>query len=292
MTDDFPLPDGPTIASSGAPTRRATSSATSRSRPKKYSASSASNAARPLYGQTIGARSSSTSRATRPARSRADCSSTTLPASSASSARASLRPAAARSATASTRRVASRRAHSLAASWTRRATPWLLAINASTGIARPLVGRRIDRGDRPDAVGVEWLEHDRVARFQPRQRRRLRPGGQHQGRDLVERGHEPAQRGSHLGRRAIGVVDHDQRGPPGLAGAREDGQRGLGRAGPGGVEHGGAFAVRVARELGREPGLAHAIRADERDQRARPSRRALPAGPQPAQLVLAADQWR
>ena len=155
-----------------------------------------------------------------------------------------------------------------------------------------LVGRRIDPGDRPDAVGVEWLEHDRVARFQPRQRRRLRPGGQHQGRDPVERGHEPAQRGTHLGRRAIGVVDHDQRGPPDPAGAREDGQRGLGRACPGGVEHGGAFAVGVARELGREPGLAHAIGADERDQRARPVRRALPACPQPAQLVRAADQWR
>jgi hypothetical protein len=36
--EDFPLPDGPTTASRGEPTSRATSSATSRSRPKKYSA--------------------------------------------------------------------------------------------------------------------------------------------------------------------------------------------------------------------------------------------------------------
>ena len=49
---DLPLPDGPTIPSSGAPARRATISATSRSRPKKNAASSGSNAARPLNGQT------------------------------------------------------------------------------------------------------------------------------------------------------------------------------------------------------------------------------------------------
>ena len=35
-TEDLPLPDGPTTPSSGAPTSCATSSATSRSRPKKY----------------------------------------------------------------------------------------------------------------------------------------------------------------------------------------------------------------------------------------------------------------
>ena len=34
-SEDFPLPDGPTRPSSGAPTARATSSAISRSRPKK-----------------------------------------------------------------------------------------------------------------------------------------------------------------------------------------------------------------------------------------------------------------
>ena len=51
-SDDLPLPDGPTIASSGASASRATSSSTSRSRPKKNSASSASNGASPLNGQT------------------------------------------------------------------------------------------------------------------------------------------------------------------------------------------------------------------------------------------------
>jgi hypothetical protein len=39
MTDDLPLPDGPTMPISGAPTSRATISATSCSRPQKYRAS-------------------------------------------------------------------------------------------------------------------------------------------------------------------------------------------------------------------------------------------------------------
>ena len=50
--DDLPLPDGPITASNGEPTSRATSSATNRSRPKKYSAWSASNVASPGNGQT------------------------------------------------------------------------------------------------------------------------------------------------------------------------------------------------------------------------------------------------
>ena len=53
--EDLPLPEGPTTASRVEPTRRATSSATKRSRPKKYSACAASNGARPRNGQISGA---------------------------------------------------------------------------------------------------------------------------------------------------------------------------------------------------------------------------------------------
>ena len=52
-TDDLPLPDGPTMPRKPAPTRRATSSAMSRSRPKKYSASTGSKLARPLNGHGL-----------------------------------------------------------------------------------------------------------------------------------------------------------------------------------------------------------------------------------------------
>ena len=48
----MPLPEGPTTPSKGTPTARATSSATSRSRPKKYRASATSKLARPLNGHT------------------------------------------------------------------------------------------------------------------------------------------------------------------------------------------------------------------------------------------------
>ena len=48
----MPLPDGPTMPTRGEPTSRATSSATSRSRPKKNAASARPKDARPLYGQT------------------------------------------------------------------------------------------------------------------------------------------------------------------------------------------------------------------------------------------------
>ena len=48
----MPLPDGPTMPRKPPPTSLATSSATSRSRPKKYSASTGSKLASPLNGQT------------------------------------------------------------------------------------------------------------------------------------------------------------------------------------------------------------------------------------------------
>ena len=54
--EDLPLPDGPTTASRVEPTRRATSSAVRRSRPKKYSACAASNGASPRKGQARGLR--------------------------------------------------------------------------------------------------------------------------------------------------------------------------------------------------------------------------------------------
>ena len=56
--EDLPLPEGPTTASRVEPTRRATSSATRRSRPKKYSACAASKGARPRKGQTAGSEGS------------------------------------------------------------------------------------------------------------------------------------------------------------------------------------------------------------------------------------------
>ena len=82
--EDLPLPDGPTIPRNGVPVTRATSSATSRSRPKKNPASPAWKGARPLYGQTAASPASS---ASNPVRSPAACSLTMLPTRSSSAAR-------------------------------------------------------------------------------------------------------------------------------------------------------------------------------------------------------------
>jgi hypothetical protein len=50
--------------------------------------------------------------------------------------------------------------------------------------------------------------------------------------------------------------------------------------------------VDLGGELRSQPGLAHAVGADERDERARAAGGALPARAQPAQLAVAADQRR
>src|SRR3954470_3196351 len=86
-TDDLPLPDGPTIPSSGAPTSRAPSAARSRSRPKKYGASSTWKAASPLNGQTSAPLAPGAG-----SRLRAASSTTTSAASRCSMLRRSLRP--------------------------------------------------------------------------------------------------------------------------------------------------------------------------------------------------------
>ena len=114
---------------SGAPTSRATISATSRSRPKKNPLSSRSNDARPLNGQTT---MPSAPRSTS-SRSRAACRSTTVLARSSSAVRRLVRSEAARRAAASRRCAASLRAHSLAQRWTRCGTPPLASTSRAIG---------------------------------------------------------------------------------------------------------------------------------------------------------------
>ena len=102
---DLPLPDGPTTASSGAPASRATSSATSRSRPK--------NTSRVVDVERRQALERAHGGAVRRPRGRprsrsASCiAAATSPASSSSAARSPARSAAAPSAPAPTRRAAS-----------------------------------------------------------------------------------------------------------------------------------------------------------------------------------------
>jgi hypothetical protein len=132
---------------------------------------------------------------------------------------------------------------------------------------------RVEAGDRPHARGVQRLEHDRLPWLEPRERRGLLTGGQDESRCV------PTQRGPHLHWGAVGVVDHEE----GRA-AREGGEHGFGRSGPRCVEHGAARPVDLARDLGGNAGLAHPIRADERDEARQPA--------EPPEHVIATDQRR
>jgi len=72
------------------------------------------------------------------------------------------------------------------------------------------------------------------------------------------------QRGTHLGGRPVGLVEHQQRRLPRIARARDGGQRRLGRSRPRRVEDRRPLTAGVARDLPSHPRLADAVRADER----------------------------
>ena len=153
-------------------------------------------------------------------------------------------------------------------------------------------GGGVEACDRPNGVGAERLERDRVARLEPGERRRLLPGGQDEHGQATERRRERPQVGAQIGRHAIGAVDHDQRRPPSGACARDRHRHAFRRSRTGGVDHRRALTVGLARQLGGEPGLAHPVRAGDRHQRARAGGRVQPVLPQPADVVVAADQQR
>ena len=262
-TDDLPLPDGPTTPSSGAPTSRATSSATSRSRPKKYGASSASNDARPLKGHTTGASPSCGS-----AGSRVAWSWTTPPASSASIERRSARPAAAREATSCTRRPASRRAHRLAASWTRRGMPALSSSSRWAGTSSAASGGAYWGDDRADRRLVERVEHQHDARVAG-----LGDVGDGDDEGVTA---ELARRRRDLLARTLGVVEHDEQRAGSIAGLRENLFRPRGRR----VEHRRAAAVHLRGELGNQPALPDPLLAGKRDEPASARRAPRPSTPE------------
>ena len=290
-TDDLPLPDGPTTASNGAPTRRATSSATSRSRPKKYSASAASNVARPLYGQTAG---------------RDGVLAVGADQAGALASRLQLDDAAGEllleraGLAAAGRRAPGRRVDAACGLASRPLGGGLVNIACDPAARgqqrldghRLRAGRGVEGGDRPDAGGVERLEHERLVRLQSCECGGLLPGGQHEHRQATERRREIAQRRAHHGGRAVGIVDHDQRRPPRLARPGDRRQRRLRGTGPGRVEDRRVLAMRLAGDLRGQTRLAHPVRAGDRHQRARTGRSALPARPQRAQLAVAPDQRR
>ena len=214
----MPLPDGPTMPSSGAPTSRATSSATSRSRPKKYWRVGDLERGQPLerahHRRVVVA-------VQRDAARRAACSSTTPPASSASIERSSARPAAARPATAPTRRAASRRAH-----WPRDLVD--AAGDAAAGLEQPLDGHVLAAWPGAwrtaiarTAVGVERLERERAVGAEACERLGVFPARERQHGNGGERARQLVERGEHVSAGLVGIVDDEQRRARRLAGAAQ-----------------------------------------------------------------------
>ena len=190
MTDDLPLPDGPTIASSGAPTSRATSSATSRSRPKKYSASSASNVARPLYGHT-GVVTSRSPVAGGESRALAGGLQVDDAAGQLGLERARLAAAGGRPAGDGVDAPRGLTARPLARRLVDAARDPAAGREQLVDRDRAVVaGGRVEGGDRPHAFGVERIEHDRLLRLEPCQRSRLQPGREHEDGSAAERRRE------------------------------------------------------------------------------------------------------
>jgi hypothetical protein len=150
-------------------------------------------------------------------------------------------------------------------------------------------GRRIEAADRPHGVRVERLEPQRIVRGKPVE---ILARGQDEHRQPTESPGELAERGEHVGRGAVDVVEDEQRGPLLVADLRDGGERGLWRTGPGRVADRGALTVDLGCERSGDAGLARAAAARERDERAHPACRPLPAHAQAAQLAVAADQRR
>ena len=199
-TEDFPLPEGPTTPSSGAPTSRATSSATSRSRPKKYGASATSKDGEPLERDIARARRRRPQLDALVARLQLDTRRRARPPSTRSPRG---RPRCARPPR-STRRAASRRAHRPASSWTRRGTP--------PAARSTRAGRRRGAASARAASASSGPS----ARASPRRRRKAsasRPEAMTSDGQARHDRRERAERGRQLVGAAVGVVDHQQRRP-------------------------------------------------------------------------------
>ena len=94
---------------------------------------------------------------------------------------------------------------------------------------RDVAARRgVARGDRGDRFLVERLELQQLGWLQTRQRRGLQAGGE--GQHWTPAGAEVAQRVPDLDRRAVGVVEDEQRRAARVGGVREQRERGF--AGP------------------------------------------------------------
>ena len=167
--------------------------------------------------------------------------------------------------------------------------------DAAAGVEQPLGGHVLDRpsggvagGDRAHGVGVEGAQLERVGRLDVCQRDPVLRAGDDEHVRRVQR--EAGELGAHAGARAIDVVEHAQQRARRRAHPAQRCEERVGGTRARRVGDGRAVAVDLTRKLLREPALARAARADQRDDATGAGPRAVPAGKQPGELVLAPDQ--
>ena len=156
---------------------------------------------------------------------------------------------------------------------------------------RRRAARRVAGGDLAHRLGVDRAELEHAGRLHGRERGGRLGGGDDEHGDVGEPRRDAGELGADPFAGAVGVVEDEQRGLGRLARAAQRDEHRVGRAVAAGVQDRDAGAVHRARELGREPRLAGAARARERDEPAAAAvARELPALQQPPELVVAADE--
>ncbi len=174
-----------------------------------------------------------------------------------------------------------------------------LARHAATGLdqagdrhLRVLARVRVEARDGGHVVGAERSERDgRVDARRHRQVTVLR-GGEDEDGQRVEVRDELAQGRADLLAGAVDVVDDEQRRAPRACRAGDRGARGWRIAGAGGVQHDGAVAVHVARQLRSQPRLPHSASAEDEDQAPASGVRVAPRLAQHVDLGLTTGERR
>ena len=147
---------------------------------------------------------------------------------------------------------------------------------------------RVEARDGGHVVGAERSERDRPIDARRHGRVVGLRRGEDEDRQRVEALDQLAQGRADLLAGAVDVVDDEQRRAPRACRAGDRGARGCRIAGAGGVQHDGAVAVHLARQLRGQPRLPHSAGAEDEDEAPASGVRVAPRLAQHVELGLTA----
>jgi hypothetical protein len=160
------------------------------------------------------------------------------------------------------------------------------------GVRQHLERDVVAAGEGARRIGVQRAEGERVSRAHAVERIRVPPAGDDEERQAREDGRERAEGCRPLARASIDVVRHQQRGPRRRADPGQRRRHVGGAVAAGRIPHHPAVAMHLARELGREPRLAHPGGADHGDEAPRTGPRRVPVRAEPAERGVAPHERR